>query len=165
MKMKSYVIRKQKHVEQVKTLCGPDDKVIVRKDARIDVIDSLCCGILVIGKRAHVGRIHNAHLSAIILKKESVVDRLTGTSLSQIEEEHPIVYVGRGTIREITGCRLDSLDLERGSLVENVSTSWINVMSGSTVSTVADSRSSTSGDAPTCIEPITRPLSTSVAIH
>lgn len=140
MKMKSYVIRKQKHVEQVKTLCGPDDKVIVRKGARIDVIDSLCCGILVIGKRAHVGRIHNAHLSAIILKKESVVGRLTGTSLSQIEEEHPIVYVGRGTIRDITGCRLDSLDLERGSLVTDVSMSWINVMSGSTVSTVADSR-------------------------
>lgn len=140
MKMKSYVIRKQKHVEQVKTLCGPDDKVIVRKGARIDMIDSLCCGILVIGKRAHVGRIHNAHLSAIILKKEAIVGRLTGTSLSQIEEEHPIVYVGRGTIREITGCRLDSLDLERGSLVEDVSTSWINVMSGATVSTVADSR-------------------------
>lgn len=95
MKMKSYVIRKQKHVEQVKTLCGPDDKVIVRKDARIDVIDSLCCGILVIDKRAHVGRIHNAHLSAIILKKEAIVGRLTGTSLSQIEEEHPIVAPGR----------------------------------------------------------------------
>ena len=140
MKMKSYVIRKQKHVEQVKTLCGPDDKVIVRKDARIDVIDSLCCGILVIDKRAHVGRIHNAHLSAIILKKEAIVGRLTGTSLSQIEEEHPIVYVGRGTIREITGCRLDSLDLERGSLVEDVSTSWINVMNGSVVSTMTDSR-------------------------
>lgn len=102
MSMKTHVISKQKHVEQVKALCEPDDKVIVKKNARIDVIDSLCCGILVVSKRAHVGRIHNAHLSAIILKKESVVGRLTGTSLGRSEDEHPIVYVGRGTIREIT---------------------------------------------------------------